>query len=335
MNPCRRTVSRVLSTLLLLAGLAAGAALAAAQQAPAGGGIHPEGAASAQRFDRVDPEVASRKRCLSCHEGIESINQAMALTWGADTKCEVCHAGNPTANTKDAAHQGMHADPGDYRVVEQTCGQCHSDTGKLRADVQGLIPNVRDVSRVVSRSERDHVNRGLRSRMATAAGEINTLRYLWGAQESPAPRYGTRGVRALPSPSGEQPPAAPEKIEELPGAGASHADALLRRACLSCHLWSGGEASFGRYRGSGCTACHVPYADDGRSRSGDPTLDREKPGHPERHTITVRVPTSQCLHCHRNAGLHLGPSFTGRLEARAAAPLGEPGDRPGSRLLRL
>ena len=42
---------------------------------------------------------------------------------------------------------------------------------------------------------------------------------------------------------------------------------------MQCHLYSVGRAVDGRlgmdgdYRGEGCAACHVTYADDGRSRS--------------------------------------------------------------------
>lgn len=69
----------------------------------------------------------------------------------------------------------------------------------------------------------------------------------------------------------------------------------------------------GDYRGSGCTACHLVYANDrdpnhsgpyarfghgGRSVSGDPTLPEDEPGHPLRHRLTRAIPTSQCMVCH-------------------------------------
>ncbi|MHC4547850.1 MAG: hypothetical protein ACYTEZ_03655 [Planctomycetota bacterium] len=69
----------------------------------------------------------------------------------------------------------------------------------------------------------------------------------------------------------------------------------------------------GDYRASGCTACHVVYANDrkpahsadyarygntGFSFSSDPTLPKRKSGHPIRHVFTRAVPTSQCLTCH-------------------------------------
>jgi len=69
----------------------------------------------------------------------------------------------------------------------------------------------------------------------------------------------------------------------------------------------------GDYRSSGCSACHLVYANDrdpahsgpyarfghgGRSASGDPTLPEDEPGHPLRHRLTRAIPTSQCMVCH-------------------------------------
>jgi len=69
----------------------------------------------------------------------------------------------------------------------------------------------------------------------------------------------------------------------------------------------------GDYRSSGCTACHVVYANDrdpahsagyaefghrGRSQTGDPTIPKDESGHPLTHRFTRAVPTSQCMVCH-------------------------------------
>ncbi|MDY7091506.1 MAG: hypothetical protein SX243_00895 [Acidobacteriota bacterium] len=69
----------------------------------------------------------------------------------------------------------------------------------------------------------------------------------------------------------------------------------------------------GDYRSSGCTACHVVYANDreplhsgpwaeyghrGTSASADPTIPRGESGHPVAHRLTRAVPTSQCMSCH-------------------------------------
>jgi hypothetical protein len=69
----------------------------------------------------------------------------------------------------------------------------------------------------------------------------------------------------------------------------------------------------GDYRSSGCTACHVVYANDrdathsgpyaefghsGTYHGSDPTIPRAEPGHPIRHRLTRAIPSSQCMVCH-------------------------------------
>ncbi|HEV7238015.1 MAG TPA: hypothetical protein VGQ36_02165 [Thermoanaerobaculia bacterium] len=69
----------------------------------------------------------------------------------------------------------------------------------------------------------------------------------------------------------------------------------------------------GDYRSSGCTACHVVYANDreplhsgpwaaaghtGLSQSADKSIPKNEKGHPIRHQLTRAVPTSQCMSCH-------------------------------------
>ena len=71
----------------------------------------------------------------------------------------------------------------------------------------------------------------------------------------------------------------------------------------------------GDYRSSGCSACHVVYANDrsdvhsgiyakfgnrGRSAGTDPTIPRDEPGHPIVHRFTNSVPSSQCMTCHHH-----------------------------------
>ena len=82
----------------------------------------------------------------------------------------------------------------------------------------------------------------------------------------------------------------------------------------------------GDYRSSGCSACHVVYANDreprhagpwslaghtGHSRSVDPTIPRDEPGHPIRHAFTRAIPTSQCMVCHMHQPNIFVNSFMG------------------------
>jgi hypothetical protein len=69
----------------------------------------------------------------------------------------------------------------------------------------------------------------------------------------------------------------------------------------------------GDFRSSGCSACHVVYANDrdvfhaaiyakygnmGTSQQSDPTIPHGESGHPLKHEFTRRIPTSQCMICH-------------------------------------
>ncbi|MBU6164766.1 MAG: hypothetical protein KGQ52_01395 [Alphaproteobacteria bacterium] len=69
----------------------------------------------------------------------------------------------------------------------------------------------------------------------------------------------------------------------------------------------------GDYRTSGCGSCHIVYANDrevrhssvyaaagrdGQSQTADPTIRKDEPGHPIRHSFTRAMPSSLCMNCH-------------------------------------
>ncbi len=73
----------------------------------------------------------------------------------------------------------------------------------------------------------------------------------------------------------------------------------------------------GDYRSSGCTACHVVYANDrsptnsgwyskyghqGLSFSADPMISKKEKGHPIKHQFTRSIPSSSCMSCHMHQG---------------------------------
>ncbi|MDB5306514.1 MAG: repeat protein [Gemmataceae bacterium] len=82
----------------------------------------------------------------------------------------------------------------------------------------------------------------------------------------------------------------------------------------------------GDFRSSGCTACHVVYANDrspihsgpyagfgnrGTTASKDPTIPKDEPGHPIDHRFTTSIPTSQCMVCHVHPGTSVMNSYLG------------------------
>lgn len=90
----------------------------------------------------------------------------------------------------------------------------------------------------------------------------------------------------------------------------------------------------GDYRSSGCSACHVVYANDrSPTASGpyakygnlgkaaaqtddwvkhiDPTIPKNESGHPIQHMFTNSMPTSQCMVCHMHPGTNVLNSYLG------------------------
>jgi hypothetical protein len=82
----------------------------------------------------------------------------------------------------------------------------------------------------------------------------------------------------------------------------------------------------GDYRASGCTACHVIFANDrspehsaqyaqygnqGFSASNDPTIPHNESGHAIRHVFTRSIPSSQCMVCHIHPGTNMVATYFG------------------------
>ena len=82
----------------------------------------------------------------------------------------------------------------------------------------------------------------------------------------------------------------------------------------------------GDYRSSGCSACHVIYANDrdplhsgpyaqyghsAYSASIDPTIPKNEPGHPIKHAFTRVIPSSQCMICHVHPGTNMVTTYFG------------------------
>ncbi len=82
----------------------------------------------------------------------------------------------------------------------------------------------------------------------------------------------------------------------------------------------------GDYRSSGCSSCHVVYANDrnafsasvyspaghrGLTQTADPTIPQDQSGHPIRHAFSRSIPTSQCMTCHMHQPNMFMNSFLG------------------------
>ena len=84
----------------------------------------------------------------------------------------------------------------------------------------------------------------------------------------------------------------------------------------------------GDFRMSGCTACHVVYANDrdpkhsgqysqygneGLTVMVDPTIPKGEPGHPIKHKMALGAPSSQCMTCHMHPGGNMLTSYYGMI----------------------
>ena len=82
----------------------------------------------------------------------------------------------------------------------------------------------------------------------------------------------------------------------------------------------------GDYRNSGCSACHVVYANDrspehsgpyaqfghsGFSATNDPTIPSGRSGYPIKHQFTRGIPSSQCMVCHMHPGTNMVTTYFG------------------------
>jgi hypothetical protein len=225
-------------------------------------------------------------QCAACHRGIEDAHPRKPLT------CTQCHRGDATAADRVRAHAGMWANPSDLRIMDRTCGTCHRS---IAARVKTSI-------------------------MAHRSGTQSGTLFPNGLQPTrEAVRFSMAPVdtTSLPRPSGHPRPAgAVERLAPLPTfeeTGDVFFD-LLRKECTSCHLWTRPRALRGNMRATGCAACHMPYAEDGRYRGGDVAIARDRPSRPMRHVLTRRVPVAQCATCH-NGGGRAAMNFRGMMEA--------------------
>jgi hypothetical protein len=243
--------------------------------------------------------------CISCHKGVSDPDSSHPISAFG---CYRCHLGNPYSFEKERAHVSLVKNPGDLRVVDQTCGktECHPDMA----------------SRVKN------------SVMATNKGMIKTLQVQWLKGER-----SKVGVQEL---MGENPPqnVAIEHFRELcggchlwkergdrpgevgrRGGGCSdchildevnkgfqkdgrleHAKITTRipsRNCVKCHNRSAriGLSYFGKYESPGYGTPYEGGALNSRRLSGNRFF-LELP--PDIHLKKARM---ECIDCHTATGV--------------------------------
>ncbi len=249
--------------------------------------------------------------------------------------------------------------PGDLRVVDQTCGQCHSEiVSRVRTSMMthgaqlwgAALYNNGSYHHKTPRFGESYSANGIPQGMRAvrtptdAERQRGVLDYL-----DPLPRWeitqmgnllraferGGRIQRAELEPGlpniAEEPGRPDMKLSDR-GLGTQLAtDPVflgLQKTRLLDPLLSflGSNDHPGDYRSSGCTACHVIYANDrfpghsemyaqaghlGETQTIDPTIPRGESGHPIRHQMTRSIPSSQCIVCHVHPGTSFANSYLG------------------------
>ncbi len=278
----------------------------------------------------MESPLFSANSCLECHLGIEDIHPGFELT------CVDCHGGDETQTTKAEAHVlPVRAVPNDERVLPQGYDlpyQRFKNPSNLRVAMQ-----------VCGNCHEEAVTNMLKSPHGTTAGHLGDGFYENGLVRSKRPVY---SIFPVVDEDGDVPPQAIGRTSQVPGFRTSgpkdqietHYSDLARKACMNCHLYSEGRAVDGRlgldgdYRGEGCAACHVAYAEDGRSMSGDAAAVRQEPGHPLKHRFTSKISTNTCVSCHygdASIGLH----FRGMAQLVPGMPAGPQVEGTTDRLL--
>ncbi|MGZ8831501.1 MAG: hypothetical protein ACXW2Q_14115, partial [Thermoanaerobaculia bacterium] len=237
--------------------------------------------------------------------------------------------------------------PGDLRIAQETCGGCHArevnavprstmTTSSVFWAAAGYANGILGIKRAVlgESYDRDGKPRALKPATPPTPDQL-----LHGALPMlvPMPRWEIMQpgeyFRAFERGGVAQGSSFPDIGNPAPGDEAGRPDIRLSNrgrgtglrispGLLNIHKtrlndphlsFLGTNDHPGDYRSSGCSACHVVYANDrdaahsgpwaafgndGRTRTADPTIPKNEKGHPIRHQFTRAVPTSQCMSCH-------------------------------------
>lgn len=257
----------------------------------------------------IVPSATGRvERCLTCHEGIESIGSSHPPE---AIGCVACHGGQGAGLTKKAAHRGLLGrNPSRLATVGASCGgrgalagRCHAGRELPAADMVYRVP---------------------RTIMATMTGVITSLRVSWLAQPDFGARLAARAVddprRPSPPPAGTVPallavPGGPPPVMDF----AHLADEHWRKFCARCHLNAQRPSGLSAH-GAGCAACHGRRVPDGRYHGQDLCIDPDQPGHAFDHRLSPAPDEDNCRRCHNRSG-RLGLNFRGEMEqGRGATP---------------
>jgi hypothetical protein len=350
---------------------------------------------------QTDADVHAKSwGCVQCHQGATDMHAKETVKLG----CIDCHGGNANCTTKAEAHIApkfpeswrsaanpvrsytllnhespefiRFINPGDLRVVQESCGACHPQ--ETMAVKKGMMTHGCMLwgAALYNNGSVPH-KRPMFGESYSRNGVPQRINQVWSPEAfadaqrdvhyrgmvpflNPLPRFEISqpgNILRIFEPGGRFRPEVgiPEKLEEpgRPTARLSNRGigtenrtdpvmiGLQKTRLLDPTLnFLGTNDHPGDYRSSGCTACHVIYAND-RSpvHSGpyakhghlglaateidnpagtnkyvatvDPTIRKDESGHPITHRFTSAIPTSQCIVCHIHPGTTVLNTYLG------------------------
>lgn len=300
--------------------------------------------------------------CTGCHAGIEHIRQEntgmmQAILQVADNAghpgndCIICHGGNPNTKNKELAHSGTidyfknqmgpkeyYPDPGSPWINEHTCGMCHqeqvstqftslmfTEAGKIQGTLWGFGG--------MNRYQHDIGNYETKEREVHEILGTETYRKYIAQLKNAEPQVFPQEMTPLP------PAPTAEEVQENPQLSVY---TYLRQECLRCHTGNQGRNKRGDYRGMGCSACHMPYSNEGFYEGQDSIINKEKAGKVLVHSmqgsrktkVNVHgqhysgIPVETCTSCH-DRGKRIGTSYQGLMETAYSSPfMGDGEEQP-------
>lgn len=294
-----------------------------------------------------------RLGCTDCHGGDPTPGLAMRQAHPSPRNPVFFESSaNPSDSTVLLNHESPEfikfVNPGDLRVAEETCGGCHADSVKhvnhsmmrhgamlwgAAAYNNGAYPAKDSIF-----GQAYGLN-GVALALQSPIKVTPEMQKKMGIVQSifPLPRFnisqpgnlyrifekgGTR-LAEIGNPDPFDAPGRPFRRLGERGLGTlSRVDPVIigaHKTRLHDPLldFFGSNDRAGDFRSSGCTACHVVYANDrspsnsgwysaygnqGLSFSTDPMISKKEKGHPIEHKFTRSIPSSQCMNCHMHQG---------------------------------
>ncbi len=312
--------------------------------------------------------------CIDCHGGDPTCATKDGAHVPPRLKSAWPTSGNPVRSYTLLNHESPEfirfVNPGDLRVAHISCGSCHpKEVLQVRKNMMthgcmlwgAALYNNGSVPNKIPRYGESYGMHGAPQRLQNVwrRDQVDRIGYDINRKGmvpflDPLPRFEVSqpgNLLRIFEPGGRFRPEVgiPEKLEEpgrprtrlsIRGLGTENRTdpvfvGLQKTRLLDPTLnFLGTNDHPGDYRSSGCSACHVVYANDrspvhsgpyarygfqglaARERDAfvngvDPTIPKDERGHPVAHRFTSAIPTSQCIVCHMHPGTTVLNSYIG------------------------